>query len=298
MALVIVGLFAELSGAAIVRFSTSVGNIDVRLFESATPISVENFLDYATTNRYVGTFIHRVPQRPASQGGGSANFVVQGGGFLLNNSIFAATGIQTDPPIGNEPGISNVRGTLAFAKNAAGATSQWFFNIGNNSSLDAQDFTVFGRVVGSGMTIVDAINNLPTVNAAAAQNANGEDFDEIPVTNLQQVLSQNNITNNEAVMINSVALRNLPDGDYDFDGIVNAADYTVWKNAYGSTTDVAADGNGDGRVNAADYTVWRNTLGAGIGSGSGFGAGTVPEPTCAVLLLAAGSLLTFYRGRR
>src|SRR5262245_9983484 len=88
--------------ATIVRFQTSSGNIDVRLYNTATPLSVANFLNYANTNRYDGTFIHRVPQAVVN---GSANFVIQGGGFKLNNSIYAATAIPADPPVQNEPGI-------------------------------------------------------------------------------------------------------------------------------------------------------------------------------------------------
>ncbi len=272
--------------ATIVRFQTSSGNIDVRLYNTATPLSVANFLNYVTTNRYTGTFIHRVPQQ---SGGGTSDFVVQGGGFLLNNSIWAAAGIATDPPIGDEPGISNTRGTLAFAKNSLGATSQWFFNIGNNSFLDADDFTVFGRVLGSGMTVVDAINNLPTANAAVAENAPGEDFDEIPVRNLQQVINQNDITSNEAVMITGVVIQNLPAGDYDFNGTVNATDYSVWKSTFGSWTNAAADGNGNGIVDAADYLLWRRTLGQSSGSGSATLA--APEPSAAGLVVGAGFLL-------
>ena len=158
----------------------------------------------------IGTFIHRVPQ---SSSGGTSNFVVQGGGILLNNSIFAAAGIVTDPPIGSEPVFSNTRGTLSAAKNSLGATSQWFFNIDNNSFLDSQQFTVFGRVLGAGMTTVDAINALPTINAAVAQNAPGEDFDEVPVRDLAKVQLQNDITSNEAVMVN-ISVLNLPAGDY------------------------------------------------------------------------------------
>jgi cyclophilin family peptidyl-prolyl cis-trans isomerase len=285
--------------ATIIRFNTSLGNIDVRMFNTATPLSVANFLNYVTSNRYAGTFIHRVPQLTS---GGSADFVVQGGGFLLNNSIFAAAGIVTDPPIGNEPGISNIRGTLAFAKNSLGATSQWFFNIGNNSGLDAQDFTVFGRVLGTGMNVVDAINDLPTINASAAQNAPGEDFDEIPVTDLAKVLAQNDIKNSEAVMVNSVTIRNLPAGDYDFNGLVNGLDFAIWKADFGSTTNVAADGNGNGRVDAADYAVWRNTFGQSSGSGSGLkglDGSAAPEPgTLFLMAVASGFSALLARPRR
>lgn len=286
---------ASVAEATIVRFETSMGNVDVRLYHSITPISVANFLNYATTDRYDGTFIHRVPQQP---GGGTSDFVVQGGGFKLNNSIFAATGITTDAPIGNEFKISNTYGTLAYAKNAQGATSQWFFNMGNNNFLDAQDFTVFGRVLGNGMTVVNAINNLTTINATAAQNGAGEDFDEVPVTNVQKVIAQNDITNDSAVMVNNVSVLSFPAGDYDFNGVVNTADYTVWKSAFGSTTEAAADGNGDGVVDAADYSVWRDTLGQPAMGSGGLGGLAVPEPTTAVLGTFAALWLASIRRRR
>jgi peptidyl-prolyl cis-trans isomerase A (cyclophilin A) len=281
--------------ATIVRFETSMGSVDVRLYHSITPVSVANFLNYATSDRYDGTFIHRVPQDPA---GGTADFVVQGGGFKLNNSIFAATGITTDAPIGNEFKISNTFGTLAYAKNNQGATSQWFFNMGNNNFLDADNFTVFGRVLGNGMTVVNAINILPTINAAAAQNGAGEDFDEVPVTNVQKVIAQNDITNDVAVMVNNVVVRNLPAGDYDFNGTVDAADYNVWKTAFGSTTEAAADGNGDGVVNAADYNVWRDTMGQTSAGSGGLGGLAVPEPTTAVFWMIATTWLVNTRRRK
>src|SRR5438132_1166995 len=89
--------------ATIVRVNTTSGNIDMRLYNSATPLSVSNFLNYVTSHRYDATFIHR----SAKEQDGS-NFVVQGGGFKLNNSIFAFTAITTDPAVKNEPGITNI----------------------------------------------------------------------------------------------------------------------------------------------------------------------------------------------
>jgi peptidyl-prolyl cis-trans isomerase A (cyclophilin A) len=286
----------------IVRFTTSSGNVDVRLYNTTTPNSVTNFLNYVNSNRYSGSFIHRVPQTGKDAQGnnlGTSHFVVQGGGFLLNNSIWAASGIVTDAPIGDEFHISNTRGTLAFAKNSLGATSQWFFNVGNNTFLDSSNFTVFGRVLGSGMTVVDTIDNLPAINAAVAENAPGEDFDEIPLRN---PLTQNDITSNEAVMV-SVAVLNYRAGDYDFNGVVNGADYILWRKTLNSTTNPAADGNGNGIVDAADYTIWRNTFGQSDGPGSGSGAGlgldsfSVPEPSSGLLILLSGAMLTLYRSK-
>jgi peptidyl-prolyl cis-trans isomerase A (cyclophilin A) len=292
--------FALLSSVAsqgtVVRFTTSLGTVNVRLYDKATPNSVANFLYYVNNKRYSGSFIHRVPQRKDTSGNnlGSQHFVVQGGGFLLNGSIFNSSGIATKTPIGDEPGISNIRGTLAFAKNSLGATSQWFFNVGDNSFLNSQGFTVFGRVVGTGMTVIDAIDNLPANDKSNAQNAPGEDFDEIPVRNLQQVISSGTITNNEAVMAD-VAVLNFQAGDYDFNGVVNQADYNVWRTNFGSTTNAAPDGNGDGVVDARDYVVWRNTLGLTGGPGGGT---AVPEPSAAFLTLFGGIGLLARRQQR
>ena len=262
------------SASTIVRFDTTVGDVDVRLFDTATPNSVANFLNYVTSGRYVDTFIHRVPQRF----GVSSNFVVQGGGFKLNNSIFAATGINTDPPIGDEPGLTNLPETLAFAKNSLGATSQWFFSIGDNTFLDDQDFTVFGRVIRNTMGTVSTINDLDNINASAAENAPGEDFDEVPVTDIDAVLSQNDITNNEAVLINSITVLDFDPADYNFNGVVDNDDLAVWQAQFGSslhisdhisgspTTFADADGNGDGRIDGLDLLCGQVRFDQGQGS--------------------------------
>jgi hypothetical protein len=78
-------------------------------------------------------------------------------------------------------------------------------------------------------------------------------------------------------------------GDYNGDTVVDAADYGVWKNSFGSTTELSADGNGDGVVDAADYTLWRDNLSSLSGGGSLVAAG-VPEPGTICLAVAAAAL--------
>ncbi|MEX2093481.1 MAG: M64 family metallopeptidase [Pirellulales bacterium] len=82
-------------------------------------------------------------------------------------------------------------------------------------------------------------------------------------------------------------------GDYNLNGEVDAADYSVWKSSFGSSGQLAADGNDDGFVNAADYTVWRNNVGVGTGGANAANV-PIPEPTAAGLFttaLIAGRLL-------
>jgi peptidyl-prolyl cis-trans isomerase A (cyclophilin A) len=264
------------ASATIVRFETVLGNIDVRLFHTRTPLTTQNFLKYVDDGDWNDTFFHRsIP-----------GFVVQGGGFKMT-SANVLTSVPQDPPVLNEPGLTNVRGTIAMAKIPAvdemgnpipgggpdSATKEWFFNLANNASnLDNQNggFTAFGRVVGSGMSVVDAIAALPRVNAGGA-------FNTLPVRNF----SGGNISYQNLTNVTRIIERDLAPGDYNFDGVVNNADYLVWKNSFGSTTLAEADGNGDGVVNAADYTVWRDSM-AGAAQSV-----TIPEPTAAALVVLA-----------
>jgi hypothetical protein len=58
-----------------------------------------------------------------------------------------------------------------------------------------------------------------------------------------------------------VVERTLASGDYDFLGNVDEPDYAVWAADYGTAGLHAADGNLDGIINAADYTIWRDHVG-------------------------------------
>jgi hypothetical protein len=92
-------------------------------------------------------------------------------------------------------------------------------------------------------------------------------------------------------------------GDYNNDGIVDAADYTVWRDTAGQTgANLAADGTGpsgtpDGVVNDLDYQFWVNHYGA-TSAGSGAGASAaVPEPATAGLALMAATVLLLRQAR-
>jgi hypothetical protein len=80
-------------------------------------------------------------------------------------------------------------------------------------------------------------------------------------------------------------------GDYDGNGTVDAADYTVWRDSFGQGgNDLAADGDGSGWIDAADYEVWKQAF-AGLGSGSAENSLAVPEPSGVTLALLAIAIL-------
>jgi len=89
-----------------------------------------------------------------------------------------------------------------------------------------------------------------------------------------------------------VNLRNwLIAGDANLDGVVDGADYVLWrKNANASGGWREGDFSGNGVVDSADLDIWRANFGAGTAGGSALGAGAVPEP-CSYILVAWVALL-------
>lgn len=157
-----------------VYVNTSLGDFYIQLFPTNAPNTVANFLDYVTNGLYNGMVVHR----------SVTNFIIQTGGYDISPTLnySAITNLGT---ITNEFGISNTRGTVAMAlvgTNPDSATSQWFINLADNSSiLDDTNtsgnppFTVFGQVIGTnGMAIADAINALPIGNYSSP-------FNELPL---------------------------------------------------------------------------------------------------------------------
>jgi cyclophilin family peptidyl-prolyl cis-trans isomerase len=183
-----------------VRMTTVLGTFDIALFGQQKPTTVGNFLNYVDQGRYfkpdpttgqvASSFVHR----------SIANFIIQGGGFIgtvdpsatnnPNKDNILPTQVAVFGAIQNEPGISNTRGTIAMAQSgsdANSATSQWFINLANNTTLDvrtnnAGPYTVFGRVAGTGMTVVDAIGALPRY----AFTGTGGTFASLPLRNFTQ----------------------------------------------------------------------------------------------------------------
>ncbi len=138
----------------VVRLQTTMGEIVVELDRKRAPLTANNFLRYVIGGHYDNTIFHRV----------MPGFVVQGGGYteaIEERDLF--------PPIVNESGngLTNSPMTIAMARydDPHSATSQFYFNLAENSSLDPNSrswgYAVFGVVV-SGQDVVEAIAAVKT----------------------------------------------------------------------------------------------------------------------------------------
>ena len=91
-------------------------------------------------------------------------------------------------------------------------------------------------------------------------------------------------------------------GDYNGDGVVDGADYQVWRTNLGDTSALLADGNGNNVVDSADYLTWRKNQGRTWqdltpGSGAGMAGGAVPEPSAVALAMLASFCAVAIRRR-
>jgi cyclophilin family peptidyl-prolyl cis-trans isomerase len=311
-----------------IQFNLGLNQPDGSLFDTVylelfddTPATQANFLGYVNDGDYDNVHMHRLVP----------GFVLQGGGYTWNGASYDH--IPTDPPVVNEFGRSNLDGTVAMAKvggDPDSATSEFFFNYGDNSeNLDNQNggFTVFARVLGNGMDLINAYGTLPTFNVAQLSDVpllNGSTF--LLMTSVQQVTlrigdtdfdgdvdqddadllaatlpggtdePQYDVDENGLVEQADLDLLNaLLNGDLDGDGFVGINDLNLVLANWNQSTppgDPAADASGDGFVGIEDLNavlgVWN------VGSQPPPAAPT-PEPGTLALLGLGAAVLTARR---
>ena len=176
----------------IAQFVTTSGTFNVELLTGDAPQHVVNFSNYANAGAYNNTIIHR-----SAILSGSSRSIVQGGGYLAGLPLVH---VATNAPVPLEYKVANARGTLAAARtnDLNSATSEWYFNVQDNTSIlgpaNSGGYTVFGRVIGTGLSVVDAIAAVPVYNGGT-----GTAFETIPLRNYtsgQPVLISNFVTIN------------------------------------------------------------------------------------------------------
>jgi hypothetical protein len=221
--------------------------------------------------------------------------------------------------------VNKTTGNVTLKNNASAPVSLEYYTIGSAggalktatwSSLDAQNYNaVDGPDAGS------VAGDSPGEGWDAAGGSNANQLTELFLGTAGSTLAPNaslnlgNAYNTSTFggvdgdlvfkfgVLNGAALITAPvtyvstgvPGDYNHNGIVDAADYTVWRDSLGKTgAGLAADGDGNNVVDQSDYTYWKTRFGNTSGSGAGQ-AGSVPEPSS--LFLALSTLLLLVRRR-
>lgn len=130
----------------IVKIQANHGDIYLEVFLNETPVHAQNFLSKVDEGKYDSLIFHRVVK----------GFVIQGGDPT-------GTGRGSMGPerlIDEESPFPQVRGTVAMARSAAGASNcQFYINLKDNSFLDKQRFSAFAKVI-EGMDVVDKIESV------------------------------------------------------------------------------------------------------------------------------------------
>lgn len=152
-----------------VKLETSMGDIEIELFEKEAPKTVANFLDYVNKGHYDGTIFHRVID----------GFMIQGGGMTADMAEKAV-----GAPIENEAdnGLKNDAYAVAMARtqDPHSATAQFFINVKKNEFLNhtaktpqGWGYAVFGKVA-KGHGVVNKIKGVATGRKGM--------HDDVPVT--------------------------------------------------------------------------------------------------------------------
>ncbi len=149
----------EVNAGTLVTMYTTLGDMELELYDDDKPVTVSNFLKYITSGRYHNLLLQRW----------EPNFVIQAGQYWVDTNDPAINNVPVYGQITNEFSVGtkylNTYGTIAMARiprqtNSAG--SQWFLNLTASPHLDATDggFTVFGKIT-KGTNVLNLFVPLP-----------------------------------------------------------------------------------------------------------------------------------------
>ena len=142
-------------------FETTRGTFSIDVHRAWSPHGADRFYNLVRHGFYDGIRFNRV----------IAGFIAQWGvsGYPEVTRIWKTRAIPDDPLR-----QSNVRGTIAFAMTGPDTrTTQVYISLADNSRLDAQGFSPFGRVV-AGMDVVDQLYSGYGENAGGGVRAGNQ----------------------------------------------------------------------------------------------------------------------------
>ena len=145
------------------QINTTKGIIQVELYKSKAPQTVNNFVSLANSHFYDNLVWHRIAK----------GFVIQTGDPNTKGAVnstrntWGQGGSPQTIPQELDPSLHNDAGYLGMARggDVNSASSQFYINLVDNRSLDTANrgYAVFGKVT-SGMDVVNQIASVPVEN--------------------------------------------------------------------------------------------------------------------------------------
>jgi hypothetical protein len=180
------------------------------------------------------------------------------------------------------------------------ATGTTIIDLGNFATMGVEAEGALAEVTLPGLTtLVQGMgtNNLLTVLVSTAGSTNGQ---WRALTKEASGSEFNAISGNVGdfapfLEFDTSVVEGLP-GDYNENDIVDAADYTVWRNNFGSATALPND-DSEG-VADDDYDRWKTNFGMTLGGGGSAAGSTVPEPSAMYLAIVAAAAAAPRKRRR
>lgn len=221
--------------------------------------------------------------------GGVLEITPRTAGTATWQTSFANTGseLNLNPNTIQQVTISTTSGSATISEFAMSSGS-WDVEIGSNVTASGADrFIVNGSGTASltgGTLNISRINGYsPTINDTLTilQGGGGASLTAAAVT-LAGDPGWSLISNATQIQLKYLGAVGVS-GDYNNNGVVDAADYVLWRNGGPLQNDPTPG------VQASDYTYWRSRFGATAGAGAGVSANVsaVPEPSSLVLFTFA-----------
>ncbi|QDU91331.1 hypothetical protein Pla175_47520 [Pirellulimonas nuda] len=210
-------------------------------------------------------------------------------------TVFVPGAGQTTVTPGLEPGGVYV---------ATGVETEYIARWGNSTGQTAADWHISNLTDNPGSGSAGA----PLDYRQSFTGSHGDLASNDPtVPPSQPTASQGRLESTKGVpygtkLLTNVGGPNYMTGDYNGDGYIDAADYTVWRDTLGQlgneTNHPAADHNHDFMVDLADYDIWVAAFTGPLPASAGVAAASVPEPSTLVALSLVALSLATIRGTR